>query len=42
MLFALTHDELERLYTAPGLESYRPEAVLAHSLDGGTSPAFVL
>ena len=24
MLFALTHDELESLYSAPGLEAYRP------------------
>jgi hypothetical protein len=39
MVFALTHDELERLYTAPGLEEYRPEAVLAHSMEGGTLPA---
>lgn len=34
MLIALTHDELEVLYGAPGLEDYRPEAVLAHCLDG--------
>ena len=27
MLFALTHAELDRLYAAPGLEQYRPEAV---------------
>ena len=39
MVFALTHDELEKLYTAPGLEEYRPEAVLAHSMEGGTLPA---
>ena len=39
MVFALTHDELERLYTAPGLEQYRPEAVVAHLLEGGTLPA---
>jgi hypothetical protein len=34
MIFALTHDELERLYSSPGLESYRPEAILAYSLEG--------
>jgi Gamma-glutamyl cyclotransferase, AIG2-like len=34
MLFALTHAELDRLYTAPGLEQYRPEAVLARPLEG--------
>ncbi len=39
MVFALTHDELERLYSAPGLEDYRPEAVLAHGLEGGAWPA---
>jgi len=39
MLFALTHKELESLYSAPGLELYRPEAVLAHSLKGETWPA---
>ncbi len=39
MVFALTHEELERLYTAPGLEAYRPEAILAHLLDGDTLPA---
>ncbi len=39
MVFALTHDELEKLYTAPGLEQYRPEAILAHSMEGETLPA---
>ena len=39
MLIALTHSELERLYGAPGLELYRPEAVLAHVLEGGATPA---
>ena len=39
MVFALTHDELEKLYTAPGLEHYRPEAILADSMEGGTLPA---
>ncbi|MGI9293063.1 MAG: gamma-glutamylcyclotransferase [Pseudomonadales bacterium] len=39
MIFALTHDELEKLYTAPGLEEYRPEAILAQTLEGGTLPA---
>ncbi len=34
MLFALTHSELERLYTAPGLDQYRPEAILAQPLGG--------
>ena len=39
MVFALTHDDLERLYSAPGLEQYRPEAVLAYSMEGDTLPA---
>ncbi len=39
MVFALTHDELDKLYTAPGLEQYRPEALLAHSMEGETLPA---
>ena len=38
MLIALTHAELERLYGAPGLERYRPEAVIAQ-LDGIAVPA---
>ena len=39
MLVALTQRELERLYSAPGLDQYRPEAVLACRLDGGSVPA---
>jgi hypothetical protein len=39
MLIALTHAELDRLYGAPGLESYRPEAVFAHMVEGGIVPA---
>jgi hypothetical protein len=39
MLFALTHPELDRLYAAPGLERYRPEAVLIRTLEGATTPA---
>lgn len=39
MLYALKHSELERLYTAPGLEQYRPEAVLAQPLEGTPGPA---
>lgn len=34
MLVTLTQDELDRLYSAPGLEHYRPEPVLVHTLDG--------
>ena len=39
MLYTVTHDELERLYTAPGLEHYRPEAVMARPLEGAPTPA---
>lgn len=39
MLIALTHAELDRLYGAPGLELYRPEAVIAELLAGGSVPA---
>lgn len=35
MLIGLTRAELQRLYSASGLEQYRPEAVLARPLDGG-------
>jgi hypothetical protein len=39
MLFALKHSELDRLYAAPGLEQYRPEALLAQPLEGTPTPA---
>lgn len=39
MLFALTHDDLDRLYGAPGLECYRPEAVSVHAMEGGSCSA---
>jgi hypothetical protein len=39
MVFALTHDEFEKLYTAAGLEQYRPEAILAYSMEGESLPA---
>ena len=39
MVFSLTHDELARLYSAPSLEHYRPEALLARLLEGDTVPA---
>jgi hypothetical protein len=39
MVYALTHDELEKLYAAPGLGGYRPEAILVHSMEGETFPA---
>jgi len=39
MIFELTHRDLDRLYGAPGLEMYRPEAVIARSLEGERTPA---
>jgi hypothetical protein len=39
MLFALTHEELDRMYSAPGLADYRPEAVVAQTLEGEKVPA---
>lgn len=39
MVFALTHAELDRLYGAPGLEHYDPEAVLTQPLVGTPTPA---
>jgi hypothetical protein len=39
MVISLTHAELDRLYSAPGLEGYRPEAVVAQTFDGEVSPA---
>ena len=39
MLFAVTHSELDQLYSASGLEQYRPEAVLAQPLEGTPAPA---
>ncbi len=34
MVMALTHQELQRLYSGPGLEHYRPEAVSCTTLSG--------
>ena len=39
MVIAFAHSELERLYSAPGLDQYRPEAVLAKLVGGGSVPA---
>jgi hypothetical protein len=38
MVFALTEDELDRLYSAPGLEQYRPEPLLVQLDDGKILP----
>jgi hypothetical protein len=39
MLMALTHRDMAQLYTAPGLQHYLPEAVLAHTMEGQAVPA---
>ena len=39
MLIALTHHEIAQLYSAPGLQHYLPEAVLAHTIEGQDIPA---
>jgi hypothetical protein len=39
MLMALTHADLDVLYDGPGLEHYKPEAVLARTLEGLLVPA---
>lgn len=39
LLFALTHDEIDRLYSEASVRSYRPEAVLAVLENGDTTPA---
>jgi len=39
LVASLTHADLERLYSDPSVQAYRPEAVLAHLLNGETMPA---
>jgi len=39
MVYALTHDDLNKLHATPGLEDYRPEAVTAQVIDGTPLPA---
>jgi hypothetical protein len=39
MLISLTHRDLATLYSAPSVAQYRPEAVLAQTLDGVATPA---
>jgi hypothetical protein len=39
LLVDLTHAEIELLYAAPGLEAYRPEAVVAAVAEGRLLPA---
>jgi hypothetical protein len=39
MIMAISGADLARLYAAPGLELYHPEAVLARTLEGEAFPA---
>lgn len=39
VVYALTHEDLERLYSPPDLQGYSPEAVLATTLEGESLPA---
>jgi hypothetical protein len=39
LVVSLTHADLERLYSDPSLQAYRPEAVLAHLAKGETLAA---
>ena len=38
VVFSLTHDELDRLYADPSVNTYRPEPVLAKLADGNAVP----
>lgn len=38
-IMSLTHAELERLYSVPSLEAYKPEPILAHLTGGPVIPA---
>ncbi len=39
VVYALTHEDLDRLYSAPGLREYYPEAVIATTLESQSLPA---
>jgi Gamma-glutamyl cyclotransferase, AIG2-like len=39
LVMQLSHDEIERLYAEPGVQMYRPEAVIAELTDGSRIPA---
>ena len=39
LIASLSHAELEKLYSEPSVQDYRPEAVLAHLADGETLAA---
>lgn len=39
LVASLTHSELDRLYSEPSVQSYKPEAILVHLSDGSVVPA---
>ena len=39
VVYALTHEDLDRLYSSPGLREYYPEAVIATTLESKSLPA---
>jgi hypothetical protein len=39
VIMSLTMDELERLYSEPGVQAYRPQPVLVHAASGGVVSA---
>jgi len=39
VVYALTHEDLDRLYSSPGLREYYPEAVIATTLESQNLPA---
>jgi hypothetical protein len=39
VVYALTHEDLDRLYSSPGLREYYPEAVIATTLESQSLPA---
>lgn len=39
LVASLSHDDLERLYSEPSVQTYKPEAVLAHLSNGDVLPA---
>jgi len=39
VVYALTHEDIDRLYSSPGLREYYPEAVVATTLESQSLPA---
>jgi len=39
VVYSLTHEDLDRLYSSPGLREYCPEAVIATTFEGQSLPA---